>query len=557
MWVKRNLARNIKESIELRTGKSFEEIDGCVYQPTIDFLENAVNLTLNCIEQGLPIYIFGDYDADGICSSAILTLCFKQFGIVPYVRLPKRFTEGYGMSVQAVSEFSERGLIICVDNGISANDAIEFAKINGHYVIVLDHHIGNINNLPCADVIVDAHVFNSENTFDGWCGTGLAWRFADLLLSQTYGNFCGELRQTCTELAAIATIADVVPLESENRYFVKSGLASMPYTNCKALRAIIDSLGITEIDEKVVAFSISPMLNASGRLYDDGAYLPYNLLMCDDDYQVYPMVSKINDINKKRKEMVNSATDLAIKYIDDYAVYTENCIVLPMRICEGICGLVASKIVEKYKKPCFVLAETPEGCFKGSGRTFGETNVKDALDKVFANKPDCIATYGGHSGAAGLKVIDVSTFTEEINSVIEIKTEETDDYYDIVVTPNEVTILYEELKKFKPFGQGCPAPVIKIENFNALPSGSEFYSVMGDGTHLKLVGKGFKCVCFGLVPKYFSLGSPKCMDLYGTLNLSEFNGKKEISFEAVDFEKKEKDTKTSLALKIANKLKML
>ena len=558
MWIKKNGANSIKETIERKTGKKYEEIDSCVFQPNIDNLDDAVTLAIDCINAGLPVYVFGDYDADGICSAAILTHCFRTFGIEPYIRLPKRISEGYGMSVVAVDEFADAGLVICVDNGIAAHEAILYAKNKGHCVIVLDHHMGDINNLPCADVIVDAHVFNSENEFDGYCGAGLAYRFADLLLSQTCGNFCGELRQTCTELAAIATIADIVPLQSENRYIVKTGLATMPYTNCKAIKALIDNLGVTEIDEKVVGFNIAPILNGAGRLYDDGAYLSYNLLMCEDEYQIYAQVENLVNINKQRKELVSSAYDIAVRHIEDFMLFTDKCLVLPMQIPEGICGLVASKVSEKYKKPCFVLAQVSDEVFKGSGRSYADINIKQALEEVKAKCPSCIASYGGHSGAAGIKVVDVINFKEQLEEVFnEIETNEEDDFFDLVISPNEIPFVYEELKKYKPFGEGCPAPVFKVENFNPVPSGSDFYSVMGDGSHIKFLGNGYKCVGFGLAPKFFSLGSPMCMNLYGKIGLSEFNGNKEINFQISDIEKNEVTKKTSLAAKIASRLQML
>ena len=274
-WTKRDECMNIEDVIKRNVG---EISDDCP-EAEIVHLKETVDRINKAILLDEQITIFGDYDADGITGAAILWATIRIIsGTDPVIRLPRRFSEGYGFSMQAADEVYD-GLLITVDNGISAFEQIRSVKDRGVSVIVIDHHLPG-EKLPDADIIIDPHCFKSgRDDFEDWCGSGLAYRVCKELL-KTVNDDVMRARTLAyiQQLASVGTVCDVVPLLRDNRKLVIDGLKSINTMPCKGLRAILNSTGTTYVDETTCGYLIGPVLNAAGRMEDDGAMLSFDVL---------------------------------------------------------------------------------------------------------------------------------------------------------------------------------------------------------------------------------------------------------------------------------------
>lgn len=561
-WKQKGNFSTIEQVLESNTGQSIEKILNPDHDLPIARLRECAQAILDAIDKKSQIVIFGDYDCDGITSTAILAHTLRRFGAAPIVRLPKRFSEGYGLSETAIQDIRE-GLLITVDNGVSAVEPISILRDRGVDVIVIDHHLPREDGLlPNANILLDPWV-TQPNGYTNWCGAGLAYRVACEMNALRPVLSEGFLKALLS-MAAIGTVADVCPLLDENRYIVKEGIRAIrqKYAPIGFLH-LIESYNIQDFSVTDIGFKIGPTINAPGRLFDDGAMQALKLIYNPDGYS-RSNVEELIRINDNRKQMVSRAMDAARFAVTTEDLHLQKVIVLYPKgendyvYPEGIAGIIAGRIAEEYHLPTIVLTrgEDPD-VLKGSARSYGGIHIKEALDAVNYR----ILRYGGHAGAAGLsvKISEVEAFIKELNEEIERRpaAEPPDTlYYDLEIASSELHEFCKKLSHYEPFGEGIPSPVVYVKNFVLSPRYGNTAQFMGKND-VKLYGKDCSAVYFDGADKFKSLGCPKKVDIVGTVSVNRFKGREEIQIEVLDVrESEEKSEKTELFQTLMSKLVM-
>lgn len=524
-WVARGDPHvTVQEAVERLSGQCAEDLMfPTIIQPsTIENMPQAAALVREAIEKDEEITVYGDYDADGVCSMAILFLALTHLRVKAQssrpikVRAPKRMSEGYGLTAAAISEV-ESGLLIVVDNGISACDEIRQAKEKGLKVLVLDHHLpGEV--IPPADVVVDLHI-HPEKGFHDFCGAGLAYKLSELLIPDEEDPFL--IKKLCA-LAAIATVADSVPMKDGNRDIVRTGLRAINAgIATQGLKSILRACGLTTVTEETIAFKIAPVLNAPGRLYDDGARY-VSACLAQDLHPMDSMAQKLVATNDRRKDIVKEAVDIALANVvgNGKAPFVS---ILPQKY-EGVAGIVAGKISEQYNTPAYVFSGDGEQ-LKGSGRSGPSTELN--LFDVTASAAEYLERYGGHKGAVGLSVKRecLSDFYKCVHNAC-AKQGANDGsviYYDIEISPDSVNACVREQSKYEPYGNGAKKPVFLIRNIGLYPQhDGEIPRYMGaDKQHIKFRANGFVLVGFDMSQKYDEEGSPNVIDAVGTIGIND------------------------------------
>lgn len=533
-WFARTDATSIAEAVSSASGCSVEElVNPETLEPwEISNMDEAAILINKCIAEEARISIIGDYDADGVTATAILYLMFSALGVTPDIRLPYRMSEGYGLSVSIVDEILEKnpnGLLITVDNGIAALDAIRHAKAAGLRVLVLDHHLPG-EQLPCADVIVDQWA-SSDAASCYYCGAGLAYKLAQYIITDKV-----DLLEKLAALAAIGTIGDVMRLTGDNRAIVRDGLVAIDNAHVtKGLQCLLDVSGKAKFDATTIAFYIVPMINAAGRLLDNGAKFPCAIL--SSDVPVPRHAEKLLALNNARKEMVKTQMETIASQLNQDAADTSMPIVIfSDAVHEGIAGILAGKLTEQYNVPAFVFAST-QGHWKGSARSIDGVNLKERLDQM----ADQMLGYGGHAGAAGLSVKfgREDAFRQAVMSVFaDVRpADSTIRYYDVTLSERQVPRAFEEQEQFEPFGEGCPKPLVCVRRCRIIPGRNNrlaFY--MGqNGDHVKLKCQGFSILGFSLADAYKAMGEPECVNVIGYLemNISQYGKELQVNAQAI------------------------
>jgi single-stranded-DNA-specific exonuclease len=420
--------------------------------------------------------------------------------------------------------------VLTIDNGIAAIEAIDLANSRNMTVVILDHHqIRGDGMLPNAACTVDPHIYKREDEFEHYCGAGIGHMLAKEL------NLSQETIDQTTVLSAIATIQDVVPLIDDNRNIVKNGLrmlneksVDLPgiYSLCGALK-LIPSTDINAcITEEDIAFQIGPCVNAMGRMLDDGASIAFERLM---HYDIYGEdgISELVEWNKKRKEETTKQQNILEIVASSVKTQKTTCMVLyAPALHEGIIGINAARVVEKYNMPAIVLTDSESGMLKGSARSIEGVNMKDALDAV----AEFIYAYGGHAGAAGLTVEKdkLKDFTKAINSVIPKVSVNTSTWqYDLEINENEIPELYATLREYAPYGEAFRAPVFRVNGYNLVKNYGKYYRYMGDNG-VSMNGANSEAVSFALREKFKNLGTPLNLNVVGTLGYSRFSKRPQI-----------------------------
>lgn len=532
MFLKRDNVKTVKDVVERNVNMTIEEFLKEVREPYIKNLKEAVLFIKEYIKKhpDCTVYVVGDYDSDGINATTIVEETFSKMGVKVKTRLPRRFSEGYGLSTKIIDEIPGDGLLITVDNGIAAIDAIKKAKEKGLAVIVIDHHLAPTNEegnqiLPDADIIIDPHT-EDESEFKDYCGAGLAYRFAKEMFPEL------KLADLLV-LASIATVTDVMPLVGANRTLVIDGLKAINKNKGPAgLKVLLQKLNCTEhINEGDYGFKIGPTFNACGRLYDNGAEKVLNLLIADRGDPKLPWkADALVKTNERRKEIVKEDMILA----EGLLTGEKPIVIYDPSFGEGIIGIIAGRLCEDYKCPCIVFTDAEEeGKLKGSGRSIPEVHLKDTLDKI----SDTMLGYGGHAGAAGLSIAkeNLELFTKAFSDAVGPLPEDNGIiYYDLELDldNNEIEDIISEINIYAPYGEGNPKPlyhtICNIDNNS--------YSVLGDGTHFSVRNELLTFLGFGCVEKYEDLGCPNQIECVGYLNESWYNGKCTFKFEIVDFD---------------------
>lgn len=426
-------------------------------------MKEAVERIEVALEQGEKILVYGDYDADGITSCAVILNALLDLGAEVDFEIPNRFTHGYGPCEELFRKAYEDGvqLIITVDNGISGFEPIRVAKELGMDIIVTDHHeVGE--ELPVADIIIHPRHPEGHYPFGELAGVGVAFKLAHALY--------GEIPEHLFEFVAIGTIADLVPLTGENRYIVQKGLERLRKSDYPWVQALCEISGVKkqEIDEDVVGFYFAPRLNAIGRIGD--AKPGVEFLMSEDELTALNGAKLLQQKNNERKELVNTITEEAIHMIEEDETLKNSYVLVVAKEHwnVGVIGIVASRLVEKYYKPTIVLSIDPEKKLaKGSGRSIEGYHLYNEL----AVSRDILPHFGGHPMAAGmtLHLEHVEELRQRLNQQASLcLTKELlmpKLKIDVPLELGEIHVeAIEEVKKLGPFGTGFEKPTYAVQN---------------------------------------------------------------------------------------------
>lgn len=440
-------------------------------------MERAVQILQKKITQKKKIRIIGDYDIDGVTATCILLKGLKRLNANVDTYIPDRVKDGYGMHEQLIDKALEDGIdtILTCDNGIAAAAEIEYAKKEGLTVIVTDHHDipfrdtedGRIWIIPKADAVVNPKQNDCLYPNKNICGAVVAWKLI-WALYERLGIDSDEIWDFL-ELAAIATVGDVMDLQGENRIIVKEGLKKLSSTSSEGLKALIcvNNLEGAEITAYHVGFVIGPCINASGRL--DTAARSLELLLADNMEDAMKLADDLYDLNQSRKAMTEQGKEQAIQSIEENNLGKDRVLVVYLPDChESLAGIIAGRIREAYNKPVFVLTKGADGV-KGSGRSIEAYSMYEELVKC----SDLLTQFGGHPMAAGLSMEEknVELFRRRLNDNCTL-TEQ--DLIPKIMIDVSMPISYlskkltEQLKVLEPFGKGNSKPLFAQKNLRAV-----------------------------------------------------------------------------------------
>lgn len=502
---------------------------------TLPDMEKACQRIHLALEKGERITVFGDYDADGVTSTALLYSYLLSCGANVDYYIPDRSGEGYGMNTCAIDTLKGRDttLIITVDNGISAIEEIEYAKALGIDVVVTDHHrVGEA--LPDAVAVVDPHREDSLCEFSEWAGVGVAFKLI-CALSDTDGY---ELLDEYGDIIALGTVADIVSLKGENRIIVRSGMALMNArihdgSLRKGFTALIEECGNQQgIDASSLAFRLAPRINAAGRM--GSAERALKLLLTDNMDEAREIAGEISEANAQRQAIESRITEEAIEKIeaDPSLKYNKVIVVKGNDWHQGVIGIVASRLTEKYGKPCIVVSEK-DGVGKGSGRSIDGFSLYDALSYC----ADTLVHYGGHILAAGLTVDmeNFSAFTEKLNEYAKgVKKPVATLSIDCKLNPASInTEILSAINILEPFGAENPQPVFGL--FGMEITGIQ---AVGNGKHLRINVRKNGCtigaIMFSVSYEDFPFAVSDKVDLAVRLSANEYMGKVKVNVQIKD-----------------------
>jgi len=512
----------------------------------LDGMDAAVDRILFAIRKKEKILIYGDYDADGVSATSILLRFFGKLGLHPEFYIPDRIDEGYGISDIAVDYISSNGfdLVITVDCGISGRAQIESvyekSANNGKTpdIIITDHHQCNEDLMPEALAILNPHLPGSQYPFKNLCGAGVA-----LKLVQAIGIRMDkpDIFREYLDLAAIATIADIVPLTGENRIITRFGMDKMVNGPCTGLKALI-KVSLPDgnnIDSYRLSFVIAPRINAAGRMGDAKAAV--RLFTTEDEAEAERIARLLSKSNTERQQVQDEILKEAVGIIEKDAGYKDEKVLVVYNNGwhHGVIGIVASKLVDRYHKPAFVLSgdgDTDDSIAVGSGRSIEGFNLFNAMEA----QADLLVRFGGHEQAGGLKiqVKDIEAFRNRINGyanaiitdemlIPEIKIDMDAEGADISLETAR------QIEYMKPFGTGNPMPVFCYRG--AVITGKK---TIGDGKHLRLSfnigGKTVEGVFFGKGYLEKGLFSGDRTDIVFMQEVNGFRGTRSLQLKLLD-----------------------
>ena len=437
------------------------------------------------IKEGNKIVIHTDYDSDGAHAGAVGMILGKKIGADIECYSNNRFTQGYGLKPSSVQEIMEKypttKLLITADNGIVAVEGVEEALKYGLEVIITDHHEPKENKTPRAHAIVDPKQTDDNYPFKGLCGAGVLFKLFMLIYFEMGRNV--EETYEVLDLVAMATVGDIVPLISENRILVKEGLKMIREEKRKVFKYFREINKVSVINTHfTLGFIYIPQINSVGRL-DGNIAKVIDLYLSEDDKEIIEILNYIKDLNEKRKEMTKIGTDKADELIQaKYEEIPSVLIIANDNLHEGIIGLIAGRLKEKYNRPTFIFTNSENGDLKASGRSIAGLHIKEMLDSI-----ESLTTgYGGHAMACGVsvkpeifeenvqreasKVLNEKHFTKHLNI---------DDYF----KPQEIKIEnIDEINELEPYGEAFKIPLFGIKtNVYKLPR-----LIGADKTHAKI-----------------------------------------------------------------------
>lgn len=512
-------------------------LQGTVEDDVFDItdMDKAVQRIEKAIKENEKICIYGDYDADGITSSSLMCRYLRSRGADVFCYIPERNKDGYGLNNSAIEYIKNEGtnLIITVDNGISAFDEVKYANLLGMDVVITDHHRVR-ETLPCACAVVNPYRKEcSELKNKNFAGVGVAFKLIEAMETGKLSK--KDLLDKYSDLVTVGTIGDSIELFGETKEVVKYGLENLLSSKIPGIISLLkcSNLYLKELDSISVAFGIVPRINACGRM--DNARLALELLMCDDVYESDKIAVEVCKLNDLRKNIENEILEDVEKLLleEPERKYEKIIVAEGENWNHGVLGIVASKITQKYGKPCILI--TIEGeTSRASCRSIEGFSIYDAL----VRNSKWLTRFGGHPMAAGFSIntSDLKFFKESLF-------QDSEDYevpapcvsIDFELEPYQISCeILEDLEILKPYGNGNSEPVFGI-------FGATLVKIIpiGKGKHLKLIfekdGFEFSVLYFNKTPNDFIFLEHEKLDIAITLHENEYMGVKSVSCYAVDF----------------------
>ena len=503
-------------------------------------MDKAVERIEKAIDQFEKICVYGDYDADGVTSAALMYKYLASRGADVMYYIPDRVSEGYGMSKEGIDKLKSQGvkLIITVDNGISALEEIDYANSLGIETVVTDHHKAGYT-LPNAVAVVDPHREDCNLNFKDWGGVGVAFKVVCALEKGDYLSVIADY----ADIIAVGTIADVVDLKDENRAIVKYGVAKINSNACNGINALRQIAGVGErsLNASGVTFSLAPRINAAGRI--ESAETALKLLLCDDLMEAFSYAEQVDVCNRQRHTFENEIMEAAVKHIESNhkLKYSKVIVVCGEGWHHGVVGIVAARITEKYGRPSIVLTfDGDEGT--GSARSIDGFSIYDAIKSC----EEYLTHFGGHTMAAGLGIkrenveqffVAINEYAKSIQETVPTLT------LDCKLNPAYInTELVLSLETLEPFGAGNAQPLFGI-------FGVKVCSVqpISEGKHLRInFSKGntyFTAMKFSSTLENFPYREGDLVDLAVKIEKNEFRGEvkpsvqiREVRFAGIDEE---------------------
>lgn len=503
--------------------KFLDKDSGNFYSPNmLCDMDKAVARIKEAIEKKEHVTVYGDYDVDGITSTALLVSYLRNCGVNADSYIPDRQNEGYGINKAAVKKICDNGatLLISVDTGITAFEETEYAKELGCDVIITDHHECK-EYLPSAVAVINPKRLDSKYPFKDLAGVGVAFK----LICAASDKSEKELLDKYADIVALGTIADVVALKDENRIIAARGIEKLSQNPNTGLAAVIATLGLRKKWNNcaVVSYSIAPRLNAAGRM--SNAMIAVDLLLTEDPIEAQELAIRLDEENKNRQNEEKIIFDEAVEMINNIDISDKKVLVLAKRNWHhGIIGVVASRICEKYNKTCILISIDDEWC-KSSGRSVDGINLFDAL----SNCADILEKFGGHAYAAGFSIKE--EFIPELDRRLNEFARErgTSEKLPQLLIDSKITVddinaaTIRKTEALAPYGAGNKVPIFAL-------MGAKIVDVktLSDGKHCRFLLESEKrlveAIAFGAGSMATEYYPGDIVDAAGELNINLYNG---------------------------------
>lgn len=501
-------------------------------------MAQAVERLVAARRNGEQVCIYGDYDVDGISATALLVSGFTALGLRASYHIPSRMEDGYGLNSEALVLIRERGchLVVSVDCGVTALEEARLCREIGLDLIITDHH-QPLPALPDATAVINPHRPDCSYPFKGLAGVGVAFNLLVAVRSRLrelgfFSNNGPDLRQWL-DLVALGTIADLVPLVEQNRLLVAAGLQRMG-TGCRiGLAALKQVAGVAgEVSSGQVGFQLAPRLNAVGRL--ESAVPGVELLLTDDPQRAAALAAELDAANTERRQVERRIFEEAVEMLEatGWSAERRSIVLSSSDWHQGVVGIVASRLVERYHRPTILIAELEDGSGKGSGRSIAGFHLLEALH-------DCagyLLRYGGHRAAAGVTVPpgQIDRFAAVFEQAVAHRMGDTvpipELLLDATVQPEELTLQsVAELQRLGPFGMGNQTPLLLLSDLQV----KEVRSFGQNNLMLRLHGERvqYKAVGWGMADRVV----PARVDLACTVKIDSWNGREQLKLELKDF----------------------
>ncbi|MDR2580339.1 MAG: single-stranded-DNA-specific exonuclease RecJ [Fibromonadaceae bacterium] len=482
----------------LRGVKTPEEADNwlnwdmpCEHSPfLLKNIDRAIELVVEAKKNKKNVWVYGDYDLDGISGTAILVGALGDWGLPASWMLPNRFNGGYGLSTNALQKMKDAGadFLILVDTGITAREEIKAAKELGMQVLVIDHHKPSGEGLPNADAILDPFLEGCEYPNKSLCAAGVAYKFLDALYQKT-GKPLSDLERYLP-MVSLSTLADIVPLSPENISLIRKGMIKFSNSDCLSIQVLYEKIAIDKnfVTSNDMHYRMAPLLNAPGRMESPDAAL--NFLLCKSKEEIESLYNKLVECNTERRVMELDIHKYAIKRLGE--IYGDNLpkvlIIDSLEWNIGIIGIVAARMAQEHRRPTAIISVQSDGIATASARSAGSFNWHGALYPC----RDIFIRWGGHVKAAGFniaaeKINELRTRMEEQADIQDfVPSPEEASHYDLEVSLAEINMNFlNELRKLEPFGNENPYPIflarqVLVRNLKPLTGGHlRFYAVQG------------------------------------------------------------------------------